>query len=149
MYNYKSTPDFVNESPNKWYTLRNSNLIPIVSVEQKLFWVKNYPITHLTYWQHSAYAIADEYWQGFFASLEVGKKIMMQLEVFVSPPAFLWDPYLTLTNVIFDLDINFYLVIFGPMNYFLVTDRQTDRWTDRRKVMHKSPPCMSTGGLKN
>ncbi len=23
-------------------------------------------------------------------------------------------------------DINFYLVIFGPINYFLVTDRQTD-----------------------
>ncbi len=23
----------------------------------------------------------------------------------VSPPAFLWDPYLTLTNVILDLDI--------------------------------------------
>ncbi len=22
-------------------------------------------------------------------------------------------------------------------------------WTDRRKAMHKSPPCMSTGGLKN
>ncbi len=36
-------------------------------------------------------------------------------------------------------------VIFGPMNYFLVTDRQTDG----RKATHKSPPCMSTGGLKN
>ncbi len=46
-------------------------------------------------------------------------------------------------------DINFYLVIFGPMNYFLVTDRQTDRRTDRRKATHKSPPCISTGGLKN
>ncbi len=57
---------------------------------------------------------------------------------------------LTLTHVTFDLevngsrDINFYLVISGPMHYFLVTDRQTDR----RKAMHKSPPCMSTGGLK-
>ena len=49
-------------------------------------------------------------------------------------------------------DFNFYLVIFGPMNYYLVTDRRTDgrtdRWTDRRKVTHKSPQCMSTGGLK-
>ncbi len=27
-------------------------------------------------------------------------------------------------------DINFYLVIFGPMNYFLVTDRRTDGQTD-------------------
>ncbi len=30
-------------------------------------------------------------------------------------------------------DINFYLVIFGPMNYFLVTDGQTDRRTDGRR----------------
>ncbi len=58
---------------------------------------------------------------------------MKQLDVVVSPPAFLWDRYLTLTNVIFDLDmsnssrnINFYLVIFGPMNYFLVADVQTE-----------------------
>ncbi len=33
------------------------------------------------------------------------QKAMKQLDVVVSPPAFLWDPYLTLTNVIFDLDI--------------------------------------------
>ncbi len=33
------------------------------------------------------------------------KNKMKQLDVVVSPPAFLWDPYLTLTNVIFDLDI--------------------------------------------
>ena len=57
---------------------------------------------------------------------------MKQLDVVVSPPAFLWDPYFTL------------IVIFGPMNYFLVTDGQTDRW----KVTHKSPPCISTSGLK-
>ena len=49
---------------------------------------------------------------------------MKQLDVVVSPPAFLWDPYLTLTHVIFEL--NFYLVIFGPMNYFLGTDGQTE-----------------------
>ncbi len=30
---------------------------------------------------------------------------MKQLDVVVSPPAFLWDPYLTLTSVTFDLDI--------------------------------------------
>ncbi len=29
---------------------------------------------------------------------------MKQLDVDVSPPAFLWDPYLTLANVTFDLD---------------------------------------------
>ena len=30
---------------------------------------------------------------------------MKQLDVVMSPPAFLWDPHLTLTHVIFDLDI--------------------------------------------
>ncbi len=100
-----------------------------------------------------------------------------QLDIVISPPAFVWNPYLTETSnshakytflgYEFNLvnfviryhhhtkfgppksngsrDINFYLVMFGPMNYFLVTDRQTDR----RKATHKSPPCMSTGGLKN
>ncbi len=28
-------------------------------------------------------------------------------------------------------------------------DRQTDRRTDRQKATPKSPPCISTGGLKN
>ncbi len=73
---------------------------------------------------------------------------MKQLDVVVSPSAFLWDPYLTLTNIHHHTkfeppksngsrDINFYLVIFDPMNYFLVTDRrtdgQTDGWTDGRR----------------
>ena len=34
-----------------------------------------------------------------------GNGEMKQLDVVVSPPAFLWDPYLTLTYEIFDLDI--------------------------------------------
>ncbi len=29
---------------------------------------------------------------------------MKQLDVVVSPPAFVWNPYLTLTHVTFDLD---------------------------------------------
>ena len=29
---------------------------------------------------------------------------MKQLDVDVSPPAFVWNPYLTFTNVTFDLD---------------------------------------------
>ncbi len=66
---------------------------------------------------------------------------MKQLDVVVSPPAFVWNPYLTLTPVTFDLDhvtfdlqvkfqykffssnfflVNYYLVTFG-----IVTDRQT------------------------
>ncbi len=37
-----------------------------------------------------------------------------------------------------------------PAHYYLVTfGIVTDRQTDRRKSMHKSPPCISTGGLKN
>ncbi len=40
---------------------------------------------------------------------------------------------------------NFGLVTFGPVNYGPVTDGQTDR----QKVMHMSPPCLRTGGLKN
>ena len=66
-------------------------------------------------------------------------------------PCPLWA--LTLTHVAFDLqpksnssrDMNFYLVNFYLLHYFLVTDRQMDR----QKAMHKSPPCISTGGLKN
>ncbi len=39
---------------------------------------------------------------------------------------------------------NFCPVTFCPVWFFL-----TDRQTDRQKVKHMSPPCMSTGGLKN
>ncbi len=49
----------------------------------------------------------------------------------------------SLKKMIFFL-VNYYLVTFG-----IVTDRQTDGQTDRRKVMHKSPLCISTEGLKN
>ncbi len=66
---------------------------------------------------------------------------MKQLNIVVSPTAFVWDPYFTLTNVTIDpdpcdlwpwylwpltsnssRDMNFYLVNFYLMNYFLVTD---------------------------
>ncbi len=53
-------------------------------------------------------------------------KEMKQLDVVVSPPAYFWNPHLTM---------NFFLVIFFLVNYYLVTfgiatDRQTDRRTD-------------------
>ena len=38
-------------------------------------------------------------------STGVLKNKMKQLDGVVSPPAFLWDPYVTVPNVIFDLDI--------------------------------------------
>ncbi len=31
--------------------------------------------------------------------------LMKQLDIVVSPPAFVWDPYMTLTHVTLDLDI--------------------------------------------
>ncbi len=65
---------------------------------------------------------------------------MKQNDVVVSPPAFVWDPYFILTHVTFSS-------IFSCE--FLSSDRQTDRQTDRWEAMHKSPPCISTGGLKN
>ena len=45
-------------------------------------------------------------------------------------------------------DMNFCQVTFGPV-WILVKSRQTDRHTDIQKVMHKSPLCIRTGGLKN
>ncbi len=95
---------------------------------------------------------------------------MKQLDIVVSPPAVVWTfEALTLTQVTFDFDpcdfwprgqismiltqmvlkiwifsSNFFLV-----NYYLVTfGIVTDRQMDRRKVMHKSSPCISTGGIK-
>ena len=46
------------------------------------------------------------------------------------------------------LVINFFLVIFFLVNYYLVTFG-SDRQADRRKAMPRSPPCISTGGLKH
>ena len=38
--------------------------------------------------------------------IEGGKSIinMKQLDIYVSPPAFVWNPYMTLPNVTFNLD---------------------------------------------
>ena len=46
-------------------------------------------------------------------------EIMKQLDVVVSPPAFLWNAYLTLTCLTFDLE-------FFPSYFGLVTYRQTE-----------------------
>ena len=76
---------------------------------------------------------------------------MTQLDVAVSPPAFVWNPYLTLNNVTFDPDPGDLSSIFYLVNYFLVTDRrtdgQTDRQTDRRRRIRAHRACC-TGGLK-
>ncbi len=72
---------------------------------------------------------------------------MKQLDIVVSPPAFLWDPYLTLTDVhkgaqmIYFQRYDFFLVFFSSLP-------QTDRQADRQKATHMSPLCICTGGLK-
>ncbi len=52
---------------------------------------------------------------------------MKQLDVDVSPPAFVWNPYLTLTQMTFDLGprdlYEFFIVTFFLV---FVTDIQTD-----------------------
>ena len=45
--------------------------------------------------------------------------------------------------------MNSFLVTFGPVTVHGQTDRQTDGQTDRQKATPKSPPYISTGGLKN
>ena len=39
--------------------------------------------------------------------------------------------------------------LFSSLNFGQITDGQTDRQTDRQKVMYMSPLCISTGVLKN
>ncbi len=60
-----------------------------------------------------------------------GVTISMLIKQLVSPPPFIWDPNLTLTNMTFDNDTcdlwPWYLMDFYVVNYFLVTGRQTDR----------------------
>ncbi len=69
---------------------------------------------------------------------------MKQLDVVVSPPAFIRNPYLTLTHVTFDLDpgllvalsMNFFPSEFFPSELlssdFWYSHRQTDRRPDRQ-----------------
>ena len=54
---------------------------------------------------------------------------MKQLDVVVSPPAVVWDPYMTLTHVTFDLDIdmNFDLVNF----YLRLFQMHEHRWAQK------------------
>ena len=85
---------------------------------------------------------------------------VMSLKALINPcdlwPGPMWP--LTSTHMIFDLEqylqdmnfflVNFFLVDFYSSDFFSSqTDGQTDRQTDRRKATHKSPPCMSKGGL--
>ncbi len=67
----------------------------------------------------------------------------------------LWHQQVYLANITSDLrlgnmpaawDMDYFLVLnFGPVT----PDGQTDGQTDRQKAMHMSPPCISTGVLKN
>ena len=67
----------------------------------------------------------------------------MQLDVEESTPASDFTPVLKLAIAIMlllatcspDLDLH----IIGPVEF----------WSDKKKAMHKSPPCIHTGGLEN
>ena len=62
----------------------------------------------------------------------------MQLDVEVSPPA-------NFKGSLSALKQNAFPFIISRMNYCLVRFFVTDR----QNMMHKSPPCMGSGGLKN
>ena len=78
---------------------------------------------------------------------------MKQLDVDVSPPA----SYCPVSKTLYMPLCMYYIVVkfqtssyntFWDMNFYLVWIFV--KWqTDRQKVMHKSPPCIRTGGLKN
>ena len=53
---------------------------------------------------------------------------MKQLDVDVSPPGFVWNPYLTLANVTFDLDP--FDLDHRENSQILDNTRQTDRQTE-------------------
>ena len=58
---------------------------------------------------------------------------MKQLDVVVSPPAFVWDPNLTLTHVTFDLEVKC---------------QRSDRQTDRQKAMKRAHHALAQVGSK-
>ena len=78
---------------------------------------------------------------------------MKQLDIDMSPSAFVWMHYLQVAFVSFDLDpVTFTLLV--NLKWFLRYESLSSNFglvteTDRRKAMHMSPPCVSTGGLKN
>ena len=82
---------------------------------------------------------------------------MKQLDIIVSPLAFVWNTYLFLAHVTFDLDhvtLGGHSHIFSRYDFFSSESFSIDFWPSdrqmgRQKVMHKSSPCISTGGLKN
>ncbi len=107
-------------------------------------------------------------WYALWDRLGQQRILMKQLDVVVNPPAFVWDPYLTLTNGILiwpwlmwlwswpmlpksngSRDMNFYIFFFGTSEFLCNELFSSHRQTDRQKAMHKSPLCISTDGLKN
>ncbi len=95
--------------------------------------------------------ISDYFWQD-------GGRKMKQLAVVVSPHTLVWDPYLTLANVTFDLELSSEFLsnelfsshrwtdrqnAFWDRNYFLVWFLVLSRLqsTDRQIAVHMSPPC--------
>ena len=78
---------------------------------------------------------------------------MKQLDVDVSPPVFVWTPYLFLPLVTFDLDLVSFdsrfklLAILYFLRYELLSSLNFGPVTDGCKAMHMSPLCRSTSAL--
>ncbi len=47
-------------------------------------------------------------------AVKLQRFLMKQLDVDVSPPAFLWNPYLSLVNVTFDINVHHHTKLCGP-----------------------------------
>ncbi len=67
---------------------------------------------------------------------------MKQLDVDVSPPAFVWTPYLTLTLVTFDLDPM--IIYFQRYDFFLVFFSSLSQ-TDRKRCIRAHRACAQVG----
>ncbi len=74
----------------------HSEWLSILSENLRKLHISNLPYLYISLF-YCVYGYA-------YLSTHRGKRTK-QLDIVVSPPAFLWDPYLTSTNVMFDRDI--------------------------------------------
>ena len=82
----------------------------------------------------------------FYCEVKISMK---QLDIVVSPPVSLWNPYLTVTNMTFHLVTMWHFTLVTFDHGFLFSESKMDGQMDWEKAMHLSSPCMSTVGFKN